>query len=178
MTIMKNDFNESFSSTLGIQINIHRTFINFWYFSQHYGLIWDRMFIRFESIRFWPKFAVNTFKQKVLFTKILQHVCMLIWIRTFNITSSKFSNLYSYLDPYVYCFCQNFQPVCLFGPVRLFGPLEQFSFLKLIRLRGYFTLRIDSELWKCPIFVSSFQNLSDSWQKKLYGVDQCWKGVL
>ena len=33
------------------------------------------------------------------------------------------------------------------------------------RLRGYFTLRIDSELWKCPIFVGSFQNLSDSWQK-------------
>ena len=29
-------------------------------------------------------------------------------------------------------------------------------------------LRIDSELWKCPIFVGSFPNLGDSWQKNKY----------
>ena len=35
-------------------------------------------------------------------------------------------------------------------------------------LRRYFTFRIDSELWKCPIFVGSFPNLSDSWQRNKY----------
>ena len=83
-------------TTLGIQINIHCTFINFGYFSQQYGLIWNRTFIDLSQLDFGPKFAENAYKQKVTghitsnsfgryfscifiligITVILQHVCL------------------------------------------------------------------------------------------------------
>ena len=111
--------------TLGIQINIHCTFINFGYFSQQYGLIWDRTFIRFDSMRFWTKIRCKHLQTKGYLSQCIQffwqifqlhfHLywyccnflpnfaeCMLFWIRMFNITSAKFFNQYAYLDLYVY----------------------------------------------------------------------------
>ena len=60
--LLKFSFN---TPTLWIQINILCTFINFGYFSQQYVLIWNRTFIRFESMRCGSIFAENGYKQKV-----------------------------------------------------------------------------------------------------------------
>ncbi len=55
-----------FMDTLGCQINVRRTFINFQVFSQPYALIWDRTFIEFEP----TMSEVNVCKYSDKFVKV------------------------------------------------------------------------------------------------------------